>query len=125
MIKNQKIHLIISEAYLEVILSFIILEIPNIIQIITLVTFLNFVFRNSIYIFVSCFIVFILLQGYLLEKAEIYMKEQIINPYSKLNNIEVYDPQTIKELTKIMIYIINVLSSILVFVIGFFIVYLY
>lgn len=125
MIKNQKIHLIISEAYLEVIWSFIILEIPNIIQIITLVTFLNFVFRNSIYIFVSCFIVFILLQGYLLEKAEIYMKEQIMNPYSKLNNIEVYDPQTIKELTKIMIYIINVLSSILVFVIGFFIVYLY
>lgn len=125
MIKNKKIHLIISEAYLEVVLSFIILETPNIIQIITLVTFLNFVFRNSIYIFISCFIVFILLQGYLLEKAEIYMKEQIMNPYSKLNNIEVYDPKTIKELTKIMIYIINVLSSILVFVIGFFIVYLY
>lgn len=78
-----------KENYLQFYFKFLILEIPNIIQIIGFITFFALFSSNVWFKYLSTLIVMCLLNFYLIEKFHVYVKSELIEAAISAKKIDI------------------------------------
>jgi hypothetical protein len=76
--------------------KFFILEIPNFIQILSLLTFFTILLQNNVHRLVLIWIVSLFLGLYLIEKSFLFLKDQIVDTFSEINRHKLEDKYILK-----------------------------
>lgn len=103
--------------YQKLYLRFIKLEIPNFIQIITLVSFFSYLSKNIYVIIIVASFVLILLNLYLIEAFVKYTHDEVKDPYSLLR-VENIESQIFMEKSIAYAIFTGIVFATLVYVIG-------
>lgn len=106
------------QVFYSIFTEFLFLEIPNVIQILTIITFFNFLFKSIYFIIISAFITYFILTAYLKVKMKYFFINEIKDPLSEFN-LKIKSHDFIKKEVKIQIYVINIIFTAILIAVGF------